>query len=236
MHALLDCDIFCYEIGPAKGEDGETPLDWPLVQWRVDARIEQILEATEATSWKGYLTGKGNYRERDATIIPYKGPRRLKERPFWYQGIYDYLATVRGCDVIHGMEADDGIALAHYVDSTIVCSRDKDLLQLPGWHYVWESYMQLERTPFYVSEIEAIRNLYKQMLQGDQSDNILGLYGVGKKSALLQHINEMDSEEQIKDYCIGEYRKRFGSHWQMFWDENWMLLRLLRREDGNKIL
>ena len=48
MYALLDLDILCYEMGSAKQEDGEAPLQWPLVESRVDARINQILEATEA--------------------------------------------------------------------------------------------------------------------------------------------------------------------------------------------
>ena len=40
MHALIDLDILCYEMGAAKDEDGE-PLDWTLVQHRVDSRIDQ---------------------------------------------------------------------------------------------------------------------------------------------------------------------------------------------------
>lgn len=225
MHALVDCDIFCYEFGHAKGEDG-LPLEWNLVEWRIDQRLEQIMEATQASSWEGFLTGRGNFREQAATILPYKGNRDRGERPFWYTGVYNYLRDLDIVTVVDGIEADDAIADQHNEKDTIVCSRDKDFRQLSGWHYSWPGYNQQERPPYYINPIDASRFLYYQLLVGDQADNILGLYGVGDKAASVLRLRFLDSERDMYEMVFSEYEKRFGGYAERFFDENMKLLKL----------
>jgi hypothetical protein len=233
-------------MGAAKKEDKETPLDWPLVVARVDARIDFILQTTQAETWTGYLTGKGNFREEVATILPYKGPRRTKPRPFWYQGIYNYLRDDRNAVVVDGMEADDAVAIDHMknynslhpitegiVYNSIVCSRDKDLKQLPGWNYTWPSWKQEEQKPHWISELDANRFLYSQLITGDAADNILGLYNVGPKSAAVRRIQEAEDELSMFKVVKDEYQKRFGSYWKQFLEENGSLLWLLRSTEDS---
>ena len=234
MHALIDSDILCYEMGSATDDEGH-PLKWPLVRARVDSRIEQILEATEAESWQGFLTGRDNFRERVATIKPYKGERKRSERPFWYAGVFDYLRDVKRAAVIHGMEADDAIAIEHHNSSgtTVICSRDKDLRMVPGWHYVWPAWTQPEQKPFYVTELDGLRAFYSQLLTGDRVDNILGLYGVGVKSACVQRLKEYGTELEMFAEVKAQYEMRFGSYWDMFMCENGRLLWMLRSKDDD---
>lgn len=231
MHALLDADIFLYELGSATNDEGD-PLAWNLVLSRLDARIEQILDATQAETWQGYITGKGNFREDKATIKDYKGNRNRAGRPFWYQGIHEYLVRDRAVRVCHGWEADDQICMEHG-EGTIICSRDKDLKQIPGWHYSWPSWKQEERSPYYISEIDSLRFFYSQLLTGDSTDNILGLYGVGPKSATVQRIQELENELDMFLEVKGQYELRFGNHWPMFMEENGALLYLLRHPEDS---
>lgn len=235
MRALIDADIFPYEIGCATQEDKKTPLEWPLVQWRVDQRIDQILETTGAESWQGYLTGKGNFRDEVGTILPYKGTRDRTERPYWYSGIYNYLRDDRGCHIIDGMEADDALAIEHSDSggATIICSRDKDLRMVPGWHYTWPSWRQEEREPYYISELDGLRFFYTQLLTGDRADNIPGLYGVGSKSAMVLRVQKAETELEMFKEVKEQYELRFGSYWDMFMCENGRLLWLLRHEDDD---
>jgi len=235
MHALVDLDILCYEMGSARDPDTKAPLKWPLVRARVEERIENILNAVEASSWQGYLTGEGNFRDALGTILPYKGTRDRSERPFWYSGVYHYLRDNRGAIVVHGMEADDAISIEHTLDgdSTIICTRDKDLRMVPGWHYTWPSFNQEEREPFYIGEIDGLRNFYSQLLTGDRSDNILGLYNVGPKSACVQRVQEFETELDMFREVKEQYRLRFGSYWDMFMCENGRLLWLKRTEDDD---
>lgn len=231
MLALIDCDIFCYEFGHAKGEDN-LPLEWNLVEWRIDARITQILEATGAEAWDGFLTGPGNFRDKLATILPYKGNRDRGERPFWYTGVYNHLRDYYPVSVVVGKEADDEIADRHDEQCTIICSRDKDFKQLPGWHYEWPSYGSPSGRLYKIDRIEGRRSLYSQLLQGDTADNILGLFGVGPKSALVQRLHDLHTEEEMREHVLAEYRKRFGSYGEKFFQENLRLLRLGDVENG----
>lgn len=233
MHALIDLDILCYEMGNAKDPDDGYPLPWPLVQSRVDERIDHIIDATEAVTWQGYLTGEGNFRVNTATIRPYKGTRDRSSRPFWYEGIYRYLRYDRGAEVIRGFEADDAIAIYGGGDETIRCSRDKDLLQLPGWHYQWPGWNDKPKQPFYVSEIDGIRNFYTQMLTGDTADNIPGLFGVGPKSKSVLRIRDYETELDCFREVKEQYELRFGSYWDMFMCENGRLLWLLRHNEDD---
>jgi len=229
MHALIDLDILCYEIGSAKDEDRIEPLPWPLVKARVDARIEQIIDVTESDTWEGYLTGEGNFRKEVATIRPYKG-HRPTEKPYWYESIYNYLRDIRLGHVVDGMEADDAIVIAHMRGDgdTIICSRDKDFRQVWGWHYTWPSWKQEEQRPFWLSVVNGTRFFYKQLLTGDTADNIPGLYGVGDRSAHLGHVDDLTTELSMFEYVKEQYEKRFGSYWSMFLEENGKLLWLKR--------
>lgn len=225
MLALVDCDIFCYEFGSAKAEDGN-PLEWNFVTDRIDRRIQTILEDTGASGWDGFLTGKNNFREKIATILPYKGNRDRGERPFWYQGIYNYLRDHYPVTVVDGKEADDEIADRHSVKSTIVCSLDKDFKQLEGWHYEWPTYRSQSGRLHYIDGVRARRNLYCQVLIGDGTDNILGIFGVGEKSAAVKRLEDLHDEEEMRQYVLAEYGRRFGTYGLQFFTETYRLVKL----------
>lgn len=231
MHALIDADIFCYEIGSMKNPETGVPLPWPITQRLVDERIESILEKTEAETWQGYLTGSGNFRIDLAFIQPYKEHRG--EKPFWYQGIYNYLRDQRNCHVSNGREADDEISIAatEHFRGSVICTRDKDLRQVPGYHYGWSSGRQAELGVRWIDELNGWRNFFCQCLTGDPVDNIPGLFGVGKKSAAVQAVQAADSELECFRIVKEHYKKRFGNYWDMFLYENGTLLWMLRSED-----
>lgn len=227
MHALVDADIFLYEFGSAKKDDGN-PLQWPFVISRMDARLHNILESVGADTHQLYITGSGNFREKVATIRPYKG-HRPSEKPYWHQFLKDFLLCHRGAILIEGMEADDAVGIAQTGDTTVICSRDKDLDMIPGWHYNWGAGGQKEKQMWWQDEVNALRCFYCQLLTGDSTDNIPGLYGVGKSSTLLRNIKHFDSELDMFILVRGEYEKRFGSYWKTFLIENARLLWILRK-------
>lgn len=235
MHALIDGDIFLYEFGSSRNDSGE-PLGWPLVVSRMDARIENILEAVGATSSQIYLSGQGNFRTKVSTILPYKG-NRPSEKPYWHGRLFDFLVSFRDAVVISGMEADDAVGMAQFTASneTVICSRDKDLHMIPGWHYTWSAGKQKEQPLWWQDEINALRCFYRQLLTGDSVDNILGIYGMGKSSSIVARIAEFSSEQGMYDLVKAEYVKRFGSYWKLFMYENAQLLWILREGDVNEV-
>ena len=182
MRALIDLDPLVYRIGFASQskdkESGEVTAD-PLrfATHSIDVFIRKSLKAVEATSYTGYLTGKGNFR---SVVDPmYKMNRKDSEKPIHYQALRDHLVKKWGAKVIEGSEADDALAWNQELDgSTTILTIDKDLLMVEGLHY---NYVKKEHKT--VTREEGELFFYAQMLCGDAVDNIPGIKGVGMKTA-----------------------------------------------------
>ena len=243
MHALIDGDIFAYEFGNAKETNSEQPLPWPFIVSRLDARIENILSAVGAESSQIYLSGKSNFRLGIATIRPYKG-NRPQDKPYWWGKIRDFLVHHRDAVVVDGIEADDILGIEQFKDlpgdkiaeATVICSRDKDLDMIPGWHYSWSAGNQKEKPIWWQDELSGLRAFYSQLLTGDPVDNIPGLYGVGNSSKLVSNLSSLSTELEMYSYVRGEYEKRFGTYWKQFLNENAQLLWILRTHDTDEVL
>jgi hypothetical protein len=239
MRALIDSDILCYEFGGMKQlEAPDQPLAWQITRSMVDDRLNQILEAVNATSYSLYLTDSpSNFRISEGSIVPYKGTRAT-EKPHWWAAIRQHLIDQWAAEVQYGIEADDRLGIEQWKDAkwndefdagTVICSRDKDLHMIPGWHYSWPCGKQPERKWFQY-ETSAIRCFYRQLLTGDTTDNILGLYGVGDKSRLVIRLEDFDKELDMFNHVFKAYQDRFGSYACKFMWENGALLWMLREE------
>jgi 5'-3' exonuclease len=103
--------------------------------------------------------------------------------------------------VSEGQEADDSIAIAHVENNykSIIASIDKDFLQLRGNHW---NFVKKEMT--FVSEEEAIKNFYRQVLTGDRVDNIIGLKGIGPVKA-DKILSERESPAEMYTACVQAY-------------------------------
>lgn len=240
MHALIDGDRLPYAFGGFKDDEG-FPAEWWVIQSRVDDNIKSLLESTQSTSYTIYLTSddKSNFRFAVGTILSYKGTRSA-DKPFWYEQIRRYLVSEYKAEVVYGMEADDYLGIqgtCSLVQSSgprsIICSVDKDLDLIPGLHY---NELNPKKGVYELSEIDCQRAFYCQLLTGDSVDNIPGLYGVGKSSALCKRINQLDSVLGLYVLVRDEYEKRFGSYWKQFMWENAQLLWILRTENKNEVL
>lgn len=254
--ARIDGDIVCYSVASAcdgkqyryKGEvfdskvqlnkilkaDGvddsaiETfyePEPWESVRTSATSYLENIIEKV-GIDYKVYLTGKSNFRYDVATIQPYKGNRSSLQKPFHLDAIRQYLVDYYEATVSIGMEADDAIGLDTVVGIDIVTTIDKDLNCIPGSHYNW-----IKEELYEVSEIEADANFYCQVITGDTTDNILGLYGLGGKAKVLDYIRSASIAGDMFDLVAKEYMCRFGSHWKMFMKENCELLWILQQRE-----
>lgn len=251
MKALIDGDILLYSIGSATNDEGH-PLSWPLTLARLDGKIHQIVREAGADDYIIYITGEGNFRHDEATIKPYKGNRN-QPKPHHYDRIKKYFSntTNHKVEFVNGYEADDAMAIEQYKDlerylkntyeyattyearaRTIICSRDKDLRMVPGWHYEWHDNSKKKKDPYYVSEAEGFNWFFQQLLMGDTVDNILGLYGVGPTHA-KRFLKDADDIDKMYSIVREQYEKRFGSYWRMFMNENARLLWMLREPDDD---
>jgi hypothetical protein len=183
----------------------------------VKFQIEFILSRTGATEYRGFLTGKDNFR--DKLVDYYKESRRGKRKPTYYQEIGDYLIEHWNAEVVDGQEADDALSITQYTDfylqnqkvfrkpiySTIICTIDKDLDNCPGWHFNFD-----RDEKYWVTEDEALLGFYLQMLTGDSSDDIPGLYRItGQKCTkkIKEPLFYCDTEVEMWQYVKGAYLK-----------------------------
>ena len=220
---LIDGDIVAYRAAFATQD--QTPNDavrkaYDLMSYIIEKTVDIPFPSYD--DYSTYLTGKGNFRYDIAKAVPYKGNRAEVAKPIHLNLCRDYLMQSYQATVSYGEEADDLIskAAAELDYNCVVASIDKDMLQLPCWHF---NFGKNEWTK--VEPIEGLRFFYSQILTGDRADNIIGLYGIGPKKAekLLQDCN---TEEDMWDAVVKAYN---GNIDQVV--ENARLLWLRRREE-----
>ena len=186
--AIIDGDILTYRIGFSTDE----PEQEKFALSRMGNYVENLIRVKGIDSYEGYLTGKTNYRSEIATEQPYKGNRKEARKPVHYDSLRSYLVTKWDFKVVEGQEADDAMGIKAYElpeDSSCIMTIDKDLDMIRGWHYNF-----VKQDLYYVTEQEAIKNFYRQILTGDRVDNIPGLKGIGPVKA-----------NKILENCVNEH-------------------------------
>lgn len=198
------------------------PEPWEEVKNSTIKYIEGIISKFNI-DYKVYLTGKSNFRYAIATIQPYKGNRASLQKPSHLDAVRQYLVDTYEASVSIGMEADDAIGLAHNVDTDTIVTLDKDLNCIPGRHYNWH-----DDSTYEVNEHDADANFYRQVITGDSTDNIPGIYGMGAKAKVLTDISNCPTELEMFSLVAKEYKCRFGNYWRQFMLENCNLLWILQ--------
>lgn len=172
------------------------------------------------------VKGNGNFRNN---VDPsYKGQRKSLDPKIKAAVEYGRQHMIKEYNAIEAddMEADDLVSIWAYemMDSgrePIIVAIDKDLLQIPGWHY---NFVKKE-PPRHIDEDEANLLLMLQCLVGDTADNIKGIKGVGPKKAAMI----------LKDVPMkrrwSRVRAAYRAHKASNLDTNYTLLRMLKSWD-----
>ena len=130
----------------------------------------------------------------------------------------EYMLEHWGCEVAKGMEADDAMGRHQKINQTIICTIDKDLDMIPGWHYNWNHYRI-----YHVSRWEAQQHFWTQMLTGDAGDNIKGINRVGPKKA-DKILKDETCEMGLYAKVVYTYCEEFGDKARSRFNENYDLL------------
>lgn len=241
---LIDADPIVYRAGFA----ADSQIKKEFKEANPDATPEECKEALAAVEYSGiacynadqmvegivarfkgepsvYLTGSGNFREHIATILPYKGNRDPTHKPKYFKEIKHRLTDRWRAITVDGCEADDAVATAQWAAkdrSTVICTIDKDLDQVPGWHYNY-----VKEILYDVSVSDANKFFFWQMLNGDSSDNIPGIKGVGPKT-IAKLFEGIDDTEQLRSIVQHEYAKQYGTDWEKAYLEVGNLLWMIR--------
>lgn len=216
MIGVTDCDLIVYRCGFAAEKRRKEVLDTGEIEHHrdveplnnalhnVDTVVESLLDKFDKLEL--YLTGSDNFRQKIATVLPYKGNRSPFGKPVHYKEIRRYLREKYGAVVVNGMEADDAMGIRATGDDakdTCIITTDKDLDMIPGNHFNWVKDKRYE-----INGTEAARNFYKQVLTGDRVDNIPGIYGIGPKGA-ERIIDQFSNERAMWQACRQEWYKHY---------------------------
>lgn len=263
---LIDGDILRYEIGFAaeagwRAMEGHDPSSLPPFDYVadiLDMRIQNIMAMCNTeTAPVLYITEGRTFRYDIATVKPYKGQRQ-ENKPWHFNNLTAYMKAVYSTKVVTGIEADDAIAIEHSKpnSNTIICSRDKDLRQVPGWFFSWELGKQPSFGPTLITNpgtLQLSSNkkkligtgdafFFAQVLMGDTADNIPGCPGWGpvRVYELLNPILKDrehalgDAREEttwiLADAAREAYEEEYGDEAEVRFNEQSSLCWLLREE------
>lgn len=174
--------------------------------------ITSIIEKSggDPESARLFLSGDNNFRK---FIDPeYKANRSDVSKPVYFDELKKYFIDQWGAEVVDIIEADDALGIAQteqeeiYAEAmkeglasecprTVLCTIDKDLDMIQGLHYNWQKEKAKKGTGCYkIDQDQADLNFYQQLLVGDKTDNIEGIYGIGKVKAkkILQDCESND--------------------------------------------
>lgn len=211
MLSLIDADVCVYRVGFTTQNDEE----W-VAKARFNEMVEGILAETNATEYQLWLSDKTSNNFRTKFYPEYKANRKDFVLPVHYHALKEHAIKEWGAQVAIEEEADDrlGILQTAYnaygdesvygeITGSIICSIDKDLLQVPGNHY---NFVTKEHS--FVTPEQGLKHFYTQLLTGDASDHIQGCPGVGPKRA-DKALAGCSGEESLLSNVVMCYRHNY---------------------------
>ena len=237
----IDADMMCYVGGGKEGTSVSTS------RGIVMRMADKFKDAAQAEKIVMHLTASGclkGDRVLVPTSQPYQGNRKSGRRPENWGYLRDWIGGYDGpafkVKTWEDREADDGfgyISVARPGD--VICTNDKDMRMLEGWHLDWVS-LELFEVPAGCYELARGDKTYGfkwfllQMLQGDSADHIRGLgkcclapRGCGPATA-QQILRGAYDKASGMEYVVAAYKTAFDKEWADEFVEQAMLLWIRR--------
>lgn len=249
--AIIDGDVLCYQACKPRwekkarvqdgvsyislDEDGKRiPLEWTKEEDReyleqswenFKKDFKELIDTIYATDYLMAVKGPDNFRN---LLYPeYKLNRHAdptKQNAF--VPVLRKLAVAEDFAIeATGREADDLIriwaeqARLAGIDY-VICSIDKDLKCIPGRHWLMHKKEIIE-----ISEEEANRHYYQQLLKGDPTDNIPGVPRVGEVKA-AKILQDFRTTEEFQEQVVEQYMLAYGDDWRNFLLSNGKMIHL----------
>lgn len=180
---LVDGDIVAYQAATAK----EHTIHWGNGLWTLHSFADEVYGyasnmitslLTEAGCSKALVLLSTGTVFRKGIDPEYKANRVGKRKPVCLPQVRELMVQNMKTKSTDGLEADDliGIFATKSPKDYIIWSPDKDLRQIAGSHLI-------DGKVITITEEEAERSFWMQVLTGDAADNYKGCVGVGPVKA-----------------------------------------------------
>lgn len=248
MYALVDGDVVAYHACPydrsaISGQNGRMVNGVRVYSEEEDnaylsicfenaiSTLRKLAEVTYADEVKCFVKGEGNFRDE-----MYEGYKNRDKSNTAVSTLGESVPIVRAllvdageAEFAHGAEADDYLRiwaeeLKKNGDNFVICSIDKDLKCIAGRHY------HLKHKHFFeVSEEEAMRFYYAQLMAGDPTDKIPGIPKIGMKTA-EKMLAEAETEEEMQFLVCNAYQSAYQGGWLDALNFNGKLIHIKKTE------
>lgn len=216
---ILDSDSYIYKACCV----GTTFSDKKKIINTIFSSLKDISDCNEVI---GYIGINSDKSFRKGLYADYKLNRLNMKRPEHLKELSQYLNEYKGFIFVSGIEADDACSIsANYFNTFdpdnnyLVISNDKDLLQIPTYHYnpnltkISQFIDVKNKSDIFISKDKKVfttgkYRLFNQILQGDSADNIKGIPKVGpiKSYNIIKDVKE----EDLESICKKEYINYYG--------------------------
>ncbi len=255
--AIIDGDVLCYQAckprweKKARIEDGvsfvsldddgkRVALEWTKEEDRYyleeswenfQKDLKNLLDTVYCSEYLMAVKGSGNFRNMlypEYKLNRHADPNKQNHfvpvlRKLAVAEDLAIEATGREADDLMRMWAEEAIASG---DDYMICSIDKDLKCIPGRHYLMH-----KKTIIEVSEAEALRHYYQQLLKGDPTDNIPGVPRVGEVKA-EKILAPYSTEEEFQEQVVEQYLIAYGEEqWKDYLLSNAKMIHLQKHKD-----
>jgi len=188
MFLALDGDILIYKAASA----AEVETDWGDDIWSLQTDLkdakeafeQQIAKITDRLGVTDYVVCLSDHSNNFRKVVDptYKSNRKGTRKPVGYVALCDWVSQTFRTFRKDRLEADDCLGILATmptnVGKCIMVSDDKDLKTIPG-----KLYRPMADETLVMSEADADKHFYTQVLTGDQTDGYKGIPGVGPKKA-----------------------------------------------------
>jgi 5'-3' exonuclease len=203
-----------------------------IVKSHCDVYMKSLLDRVGCNQYIALLGIHGSNNTKYDIFPEYKRGRPTDKPPHWNL-VMNYLVSKWGFTCISGCEVDDAVRFCYETtpagEESVIVSSDKDLLQIPGNHFVMgvsrKGKIVRKDEVRKVQKIEGERKFYQMMLTGDMTDNVRGIYGIGPKTAeriLALAANPLEMRLEV----MAQYKQAFGEDWETKFAINETLLRV----------
>ena len=197
---IIDGDWLAYTAACYADNEG-----YDYLEDRIEYDLKDLSSGYDETFIAFSCKREDNFRK---TFWPlYKNNRNNKPKPVFLGDACAYATasdTIDKSIAIDRLEADDIISMLVSKGDWVGIGIDKDFRTVSGWH--WNP--RKEDNPVYVSPEEAQQAELSQLVSGDSSDNIWGIFGRGPAWAR----NVLESPTSLEDK-IKEIRQENRDSW-----------------------